>query len=317
MLRTLHSTLLFAFFLVLVSCGKDIEQFTPHQGQLYLDQVFSEAVSSSETLNFLATIEGDVKLVSASGILFIIDTQSLIEDGTIALGDQLTLSFWELSTGMDLFRNQLSTTINNQVFESKVAMRYIIRTSNGNEVASQQSSIQVVIPSIFDDSGESEVYQTNGLEWTSLDPEASLSIGNFEIVVNEATIWSDFGYSLYATPDMWYTISTNASTNKDDVLDVCIEGDIEINNSQLYLVNDDLGINLKVGYSSLTEKFCDNWYTESSESTFTLYALKADNENNFYIRTISEIANSESIELDLSDSLEQIEREALITLLKE
>ena len=317
MLRPLHSTILLSFILVLISCGKDIEQFTPHQGQVYLDQVFDEVSSPNETLDFQVTAEEDVKLVTENGMLFIIDTQSLLEEGIVASGDQLTLSFWGLTTGMDLLRHQLSTSINDQVFESTIAIRYNLVTSSGNELAIGQSAIQVVVPVIFNDSGESTVYQSNGAIWTDLQSDANLSMGNFEFVVNEATIWSDFGYLLYAATDVWYTISTSAVTNNETELDICVEGDVEIVNSQLYLVNDDLGINLRVGYDSLNEQFCDNWFTKSSESTFTLYALRAEDERNFYISTISEIANTESIELNLSDSMEEIEREALITLLKE
>ena len=313
MLRPLHSTF-FILFLLLVSCGKDIEQFIPHQGQAYLDQLFDEVTSPNETISFQVTGD-EVKSITASGVLFIINTQSLIDDVVVNVGDTLNLSFWALTSSMDLLRHQLSTTVKSQVFESTIAIRYEIKTSEGSRVESEQSSIEVIIPTLFDDSGESTVYQSNVNEWQELESNASLSSGNFEIVVDEATIWSDFGYSLYAASDLWYALSSGTISNAEST-ELCVTGNLEIDNSQLYLVSDEQGVTLKVGYESLTEKFCDAWYTSNSHSTFTLYALRADDERNFYISTLNDIEISKETELDLSDSMVQIEREALITLLK-
>lgn len=313
---TLYIALLL-FTVTTISCGVDSDVFIPLDRQADIDRLFDDLKSSGEQFTANLSDSNLMTFVTTDGIISRINVQSILQLEDISPESDFTISIFHLDNGKEVFRNDIVTTIDKNGLGLASALRYEIYI-NGNKLEEVPlQTVEFILPSTFDDGLSAHLSRYDDASWSDVTETSRLASGNFEILIDDATIWSDFGYSLYAEPNQWYGFSMENLDPVSRNYSVCVEGDFDFSDSRVYLVGDTTGEVIRLRYSTITEKFCQEWYSVIEERSFTMYAFQSVDGQLFNVN-VSNLSISEGrLEVDLFNDLDQIEKESLIALLKQ
>ncbi len=309
-------TLSFIFILI-CSCGQDSDIFIEQSNQKYIDQLFEELEVPGQTFTYYGD-NTSVNFITEEQIGITIQLDGIKDaEGNQYMGQQ-TLTVQILDSARELFHNQLSSEVNGYLFSPVVTLNYTITDDQGRQLSVSPNAVKCYVPGEFDDSAVVNIYSKKQSDiWTDASGRSGLRIGEFEIYNSEATVWSGFGYTFDAMPEMWYTVTAENSLPNVKSQQLCIESAYDYTDTRVYLVNTVNNSAVQVSYSTIMEQFCDDWKSGLDHTDYHLYLISAYNEQEYGLVNL-EINNlGEDNELNLPTNGKILDKLEMLQLLRE
>jgi len=313
MIRLIPFTFL---LLLLASCGQNSDIFIEQSNQVYIDELFDALVESGQTYTYYGD-SSSANFITEEGILVVIDLSKVQdEEGNLYMGQQ-RFTVEVLDSAKEIFYNQLSTEANGSLFSPLATLKYTIRDESGTQLKVLRDAVKYYVPGQFDDSSRVELYRQQSEIWGEISEESSLSIGDFEIQNSEAMIWSDFGYTFYAEPDRWYTVTTVKSLPDAESQQLCIESDYDYTDTRMYLVNTTNNAAVLVSYSTILDQFCESWIGVLDENKYKLYVISAYDEVQYGLTVMDVSDLRDNNQISLPPDGQVLDKEEMLELLSE
>jgi len=301
---------------ILASCGQDSDIFIQQSNQISIDQLFEELTEPGQTHSFYGD-NASVHFITEEGILITIDPSKLLSsDNTQSMGEH-TISVEVLNESKEVFFHQLSTEIDGSLFNPEVIIQFSITDDKGDKIQVSEGAVKCYIPAQFDDSSNIGLYRDQLDGWQEYSEQSTLDVGDFIIENSEATIWSDFGYTFYAEPEVWYTVTSVRAQTAVSSSQLCVESVYNYTDTRMYLVNTVNNSAVIVSYSTLLDQFCESWMSYLEENRYMLYVVSAYNEIEYGLAIVDITDLTDSNEINLPFDGKKLDKETMLSLLSE
>jgi len=207
--------------LMLLSCGKDSEVFTPYEPTGDIEDYY--AAQDNATQIFERTASDDILIVTENNTIISIPSYSMIDDAGNIVSDGIEIEVLEVFDKGDMILHKTSTMTRKAYLESN-GMFHIRATKDGKELKMKDGyNYKMYVPNKEPDP-EMKLFfgdRVNGMVVWEEAEDQEIRVNEWQIA-DSSTVYFDFGYELFCDKFTWINIDKYYDLPEDQKTSVCV-----------------------------------------------------------------------------------------------
>jgi hypothetical protein len=276
----------YAFLIILLaSCGKELEQFTPQDPTGVVDDIYANFTTESE--EFTLDVQDKYVIETQKNTLIVVKKDDLILNSGNAITDKITIRIQEISDKADMIKNNLSTTTSTDFLISERMIKIEIE-SNGNEVKLKPgSNYNIYIPNTQPKEKMNLFYGIMEFEtviWEEAENDRAIEINEWFFQTQNGVI-ADFGYILNCDRFDWINVDIYYETPADQKIEVSVElPEVLYNgkNTIVFMVFENENSAVRLSYNESTRKFYEPYGATPKGHDINIVIISSISENDFH-----------------------------------
>ncbi len=299
--KNMKKVMLFSFALMMiliVSCGKDSEIFTPTESQFDISQWSNDVPLEPQVFNKSA--DNDILILTENGNVLEISQGILVDgNGNLVTGD-IQLEIIEIQTLGKMVKYG-KPTMTSSDYLSTDGEFYINATQNGKDLYIKDNKSFSFF--VADDSPDGNMQLFYGAEndegeviWNDEPERQAMFINEWTYEVDSQII-IDFGYQLLPEKFEWINIDKYNDIPEEDKTSVCVELDTTLytsRNTLVYFINKEEKVAVSLDYDKETGLFCEPYASvpKGWEITIIVISIQGEELYHFAIEQTTVVDNT-------------------------
>lgn len=249
----------YAFLIILLaSCGKEFEQFTPQEPTGTVEDIYN--LFSSESEEYTLALEDELIVVTEKGSTIVIPRQSLNLDNLNPIPDNIIIRVKEISKKSEMIKNNISTVTADEFLISERMFRIGVEAAGTSIGLKEGQEFNIYVPNTQPKENMKLFYGINGSEsiiWEDTNDDRALIINEWFLQTPNG-ILTDYGYILSCDRFDWINIDAYLETAQDEKVEISINlPDILYNgeNSMVFMVFENENSAVRLNFDQNKNRF--------------------------------------------------------------